>query len=134
MKQTWHWFAVFILILLFVALKSYPGELEVTSELTMGYSTIFEKPFVDVHLGASAYGFMVYGGTHIDIQQAAPGKLSFGPLRSVYDIGFKFNWQFIELGWYHQCTHRGDYATYEQWYQMRKPNEDDYYVKFSFTR
>ena len=127
-------FAVLIIILLFVAQKSYPEELEVTAELTVGYSTIFERPYVDQQMTASLHGFTVYGGARTDIQASEHATLSFGPLRSVYSIGAKFSYKWLEIGWYHQCTHRGDYATYDQWCQMWKPNEDDYYVKFSFTR
>ena len=127
-------FAVLIIILLFIAQKSYSEELEVTCDLTLGVSQQFDSPYTEIRLSGNLYWFTLYGGIRTDVQHSDSEFLHFGPLRSVYDIGFKFNWECIEIGWYYKCTHRGDYATYEQWYQMRKPTENDYYIKFSFTR
>ena len=125
-----------IAFMIIVAPRIYPADLEATGELTTGWSNAHDNPFVGVHLSGRINGFTLYGGSRIDLRMSESQDYwqpSFGPMRSVYSIGLKYEWRFLEIGWRHECTHRGDYASYGDWYNMRKPTEDDIYITFRFT-
>ena len=125
-----------IAFMIIIVPRIYPAELEATGELTTGWSNVYDNPFVGVHLSGRINGFTLYGGSRIDLRMSETQDYlqpSFGPMRSVYSMGLKYEWRFLEVGWRHECTHRGDYTTYSEWVDMRKPNEDDLYVIFRFT-
>ena len=138
--KLWH-FVTICVVAFWVLLFGYwqvaqPAELEATGELTTGWSNVYDNPFVGVHLSGRINGFTLYGGSRIDLRMSEIQDYlqpSFGPMRSVYSMGLKYEWRFLEVGWRHECTHRGDYATYSEWVDMRKPNEDDLYIIFRFT-
>ena len=84
--------------LIIIVPRIYPAELEATGEVTTGWSNAHENPFVGVHLSGRINGFTLYGGSRIDLMQAQRRFVqpSFAPMRSVYSIGLKYEWRFLE--------------------------------------
>lgn len=114
--------------------RAHADGLEIETSATFGINNESECLYTTLHLGVSMWCFTVYGSVRTDVQRLDDTYARFSPMRSIYNTGAKFNYKFIELGWFHQCTHRGDYATDQQWYAMRKPNQTDIYVKLSWKR
>lgn len=132
MKQykVWIMLMCFVSIVTITANTSLGDSFRGEASIEMGYATCLQKPYVTVSLLGSKYGLTTYGSIKVDVTQANTWR-TFGPLRSTYTIGLNYIWRRVELGWYHQCTHRGDYATSEIWQRIRRPNEDNFYIKFT---
>lgn len=127
-------FLIMAILFGFLCIKGALAEntFQVTTSLSLGLSTAHDCQFVDLQLGGSLYGFTLYGGAYTDVSQV--DTFSFVPLRSIYSVGFKYQYEWFEIGWYHECTHKGDGSSRAQWFNMYRPTENNFYVTFTFKK
>ena len=130
-------FLVVLVVLMMVCIalavrEARAEDFHVTASLSLGLSTVHVSQFIDMNMAASYYGFTLYGGVLTDVIPVE--AFAFVPIRSIYTMGFKYQWEWLTLGWYHECTHRGDGSTLIDWYSMRQPTENNLYVTFTFER
>ena len=123
--------------MILLAITAYAGSLgyaeglDGSAYVQGGYDTLLVMPYATLGGELWLWRFAIHGSVRTDFRG---GGEPFKPVRNIYDIGTYFEWEWLRIGYYHECTHFevGEPETLEDikaLLPLYRPNINEFYIK-----